>query len=94
LIFIDLLINALRSEIVTRLIRIQKMRFITFILIILFSSSLQAQSSDIIQFNNGEIADADDVNSNFNNLDDRVKALEADNAVSTSCSQSDLDGKW
>jgi len=57
------------------------MRFITFILIILFSSSLQAQSSDIIQFNNGEIADADDVNSNFNNLDDRVKALEADNAV-------------
>jgi len=70
------------------------MRFITVILIILISSSLQAQNSEIIQFNNGEIADADDVNSNFNNLDDRVKALEADNAVSTSCSQSDMNGKW
>jgi hypothetical protein len=70
------------------------MRFITVIIAILLSSSLQAQSSEIIQFNNGEIADADDVNSNFNNLDKRVQALEADNTVSTSCSQSDLDGRW
>jgi len=70
------------------------MRFIAAILVILFSSLLQAQSSGIIKFSNGEVADADDVNSNFNNLDDRVKTLEADNTVSTSCSQSDMDGRW
>jgi len=70
------------------------MRLFTTLLVILFSSYLQAQSSSIIQFKNGEIADADDVNSNFSNLDDRVKSLEAGRSVSTSCSNDDMTGVW
>jgi hypothetical protein len=58
---------------------IKKPMFLSFVLLgsLLNILSVEAQEpAPLIQFNNGEAADANDVNSNFNNHEQRLQALE------------------
>ena len=70
------------------------MRILICLFSFVFSMCVSAQSSSLIQFKNGEIADADDVNANFNNLNNRLKTVESTNKVVTACSTDDMSGNW
>ena len=63
------------------------MRYVVFIVLLCITSLSAAQ--DLVEFENGQIANADDMNANFQNLDDRLTSVEA---LTSLLEYSELDG--
>ena len=72
------------------------MRF-WFSLMFLFPLSVVAdESTELVQFEHGEVANADDINANFENLNQRLTSVEGSTPSSSSseCVEEDLVGAW
>lgn len=66
-------------------------------LMFLFPFSVVAdESTELVQFENGEVANADDINANFENLNQRLTSVEGSTPSSSSsgCVEEDLVGNW
>ena len=61
----------------------------SFLLIFSLFSSLLSTAQDLVEFENGQVADADDMNSNFQILDERLANMEA---LTSQLEYSELDG--
>ena len=68
------------------------MRYVVFILsLFIFPLSI---AQDLVEFENGQVADADDMNANFQNLDDRLISLEAQTNELEYSERDGLVGGW
>ena len=63
------------------------MRYVVFIVSLFISPLSTAQ--DLVEFENGQVADANDINSNFQSLDERLANIEA---LTSQLEYSELDG--
>lgn len=60
-----------------------------FLLSIILTFTMPLSAQDLVEFQNGQVADADDMNANFQNLDDRLTSLEA---LTSQLEYSEMDG--